>query len=50
VATAVPVSTQDWTARLLSQPFGQWLVGIVGAFTIGLGFYQLYKSLQSQIP
>lgn len=41
-------STQDWTARLLSQPFGQWLVGIVGAFTIGLGFYQLYKAYKAK--
>lgn len=32
-------STEDWTAILLSQPFGQWLVGTVGAFVIGLGFY-----------
>lgn len=23
-------STQDWTARFLSQPFGQWLVGLAG--------------------
>jgi len=41
-------STQDWTARLLSQPFGQWLVGAVGAFTIGLGFYQLYKAYKAK--
>ncbi len=37
-------STKDWTARLMSQPFGRWLVGIVGALTIGFGFYQLYKA------
>ncbi|ARV58521.1 hypothetical protein BZZ01_07585 [Nostocales cyanobacterium HT-58-2] len=37
-------STQDWTARLLSQPFGQWLVGAVGAFVIGLGFYEFYRA------
>jgi hypothetical protein len=37
-------STQDWTARLLSQPFGRWLVGLLGAFIIGLGIYQLYKA------
>lgn len=35
-------STEDWTGRLLSQPFGQWLVGTAGAFVIGLGFYQFY--------
>ncbi len=41
-------STQDWTARLLSQPFGQWLVGTVGAFIIGLGFYQFYKAFTAK--
>ncbi|WP_232224208.1 DUF1206 domain-containing protein [Mastigocladopsis repens] len=39
---------QDWTARLLSQPFGQWLVGAVAAFTIGLGFYEFYQAFSSQ--
>jgi len=28
---------QDWTARLLAQPFGQWLVGIVGLVVLGIG-------------
>lgn len=41
-------STQDWTARLMSQPFGQWLVGLVGAFIIGLGFYQFYKAYKAK--
>lgn len=41
-------STQDWTARLLSQPFGQWLVGTVGAFIIGLGFYQFYRAYKAK--
>lgn len=41
-------SQQDWTARLLEQPFGQWLVGLIGAFIIGLGFYQLYKAYQAK--
>jgi hypothetical protein len=41
-------TTQDWTARLLSQPFGQWLVGTVGAFIIGLGFYQFYKAYSAK--
>lgn len=41
-------STQDWTARLLSQPFGQWLVGTIGAFIIGLGFYQFYKAYSAK--
>ncbi|MDZ8050863.1 MAG: DUF1206 domain-containing protein [Aulosira sp. ZfuVER01] len=37
-------STQDWTGRLLSQPFGQWLVGTLGALIVGFGFYQFYKA------
>jgi len=41
-------STEDWTARLLSQPFGQWLVGTIGAFIIGLGFYQFYKAFTAK--
>lgn len=41
-------STQDGTARLLSQPFGQWLVGTVGAFIIGLGFYQFYQAFSGK--
>lgn len=41
-------STEDATARLLSQPFGQWLVGTVGVFIIGLGFYQFYKAFTAK--
>ncbi|OUL26479.1 hypothetical protein BV372_26770 [Nostoc sp. T09] len=41
-------STQDWTAHLLSQPFGQWLVGTLGALIIGLGFYQFYKAYSAK--
>lgn len=37
-------STADWTALLLRQPFGQWLVGGVGALVIGLGLYKFYKA------
>lgn len=41
-------STQDWTARLLAQPFGQWLVGMLGAFTLGMGLYQLYQAYRAK--
>ena len=34
----------DWTALLLAQPLGQWLVGTVGAVVIGLGFYEFYQA------
>ena len=36
--------TQDWTARLMAQPFGRWLVGLAGAIVIGVGLYQFYQS------
>ncbi|MEH1895281.1 MAG: DUF1206 domain-containing protein [Nostoc sp.] len=41
-------STEDSTARLLSQPFGEWLVGTVGAFVIALGFYQFYQAFSGK--
>lgn len=37
-------ATQDWTARLLGAPFGQLLVGLIGAIVIGVGGYQLYQA------
>lgn len=37
-------SKEDWTALLLAQPFGQWLVGTIGAFIIGMGVYRIYKA------
>lgn len=36
-------SRQDWTARLLAQPAGQWLVGAVGVAVAGAGIAQLIK-------
>ncbi len=35
---------KGWTALLLAQPFGQWLVGIVGVIVVGVGLYQFYRS------
>ncbi len=35
---------QDWTATLMQQPFGPWLVGAVGLGVLGYGLYQLYKA------
>lgn len=34
----------SWTAWLLSQPFGQLLVGIIGAIIVGVGLYQFYQA------
>ncbi len=43
-ATSNNNSTQDWTARLLAQPFGQILVGLVGIIVIGVGLSYLYRA------
>lgn len=41
-------STQDWTARFLSQPFGQWLVGLAGVVVIGVGLYMIYQAFKAK--
>ncbi|MGV2829693.1 DUF1206 domain-containing protein [Myxosarcina sp. GI1(2024)] len=41
-------SKQDWTARLLQQPLGQWLVGVVGALFIGMGIYRIYQAYKTK--
>lgn len=41
-------ATQDWTARILSQPFGQWLVGLAGLTVIGVGLYELYNAFKAK--
>lgn len=37
-------AARDWTAWLLSQPFGRWLVALVGLGVIGAGAYHLWKA------
>lgn len=39
---------EDWTARLMAQPFGLWLVGIVGVIVIGTGLYQFYRAYSAK--
>jgi hypothetical protein len=41
-------SAKGWTAELLSKPFGQWLVAIVGLVVIGLGGYQIYSGIKAK--
>jgi len=41
-------STQDWTAKLLAQPFGQWLVGVVGVIVISVGISYLYEAYKAK--
>lgn len=37
-------SMRSWTAMLLSEPFGQALVAIVGLVIAGMGVWQIYKA------
>ena len=39
---------QDWTARLLAQPLGAWLVAAVGVGFVGGGLYQLYRAYSGE--
>ena len=41
-------SKQDWTARVMQQPFGRWLVGLAGAIVIGIGFYRIYRAYKTK--
>jgi hypothetical protein len=36
-------STRDWSATLMRQPLGQWLVGLVGVAVIGAGLAHIVK-------
>jgi hypothetical protein len=40
-------SPDDWTARLMAQPLGRWLVVVAGAVIVGAGFYQFYKAYEA---
>jgi hypothetical protein len=37
-------SVDRWTAKLMSMPAGVWLVGIVGAFVVGYGVWQVARA------
>ena len=41
-------SNEDSAAQLMAQPFGPWLVGIVGLIVIGVGLFQIYYGLTAQ--
>jgi Domain of Unknown Function (DUF1206) len=42
-------TAQHWTARLMAQPFGRWLVAAAGLGVVGYGAYQLYKAWESKL-
>jgi hypothetical protein len=41
--------TQHWTARLMQQPFGRWLVAAAGLGVVAYGAYQLYAAWDSKL-
>jgi hypothetical protein len=41
--------TQDWTAWLMVQPFGVWLVGLVGAAVVVNGIAQFIRALSDKL-
>lgn len=40
-------NADTWTAKLMSAPFGVWLVGIVGILVIGVGVYQFRRAYKA---
>lgn len=41
-------STQDWSARFMNQPFGQWMVALAGLLVIGIGANALYRGWKAK--
>ncbi len=41
-------SKQEWTAWLLGQPFGQWIVGLVGVAIVGAGMAHFVKAWRAK--
>ena len=41
--------TKHWTARLMQQPFGRWLVAAAGLGVVAYGAYQLYAAWDSKL-
>jgi hypothetical protein len=41
--------TQDWTATLMAQPAGPWLVGIVGLIVMGVGAWQIVRAVRTKL-
>jgi hypothetical protein len=41
-------SARDWTAWLMAQPFGRWLVGIAAGVVAGIAIYQFYQAITAR--
>ena len=42
-------AAQDWTAWLLAQPFGRWILGLVGLGVIGAGFFFIARGWRGNV-
>jgi hypothetical protein len=40
--------TQDWTAWLMQQPYGRWLVALVGVAVVGAGMAHIVKGVKAK--
>lgn len=38
------INEQDWTARILSRPYGEWLIALAGLIVLGVGVAHFYMS------
>ncbi len=41
-------AARSWTARLLTMPFGDWMVMLAGLSVIGFGLYQIFKGYKAK--
>jgi hypothetical protein len=42
-------AAKDWTRWLMAQPFGQWLVGLVGLGIVGTGLFFAFKAWRGEV-
>ena len=46
--TSSDKSESAWTAVIMAQPIGRWLIGIVGAIVMGVGFWEIYQAYRGK--
>ena len=42
-------NAKHWTARLIDEPFGRWVIGAAGLAFIGGAVYQMYRAWESKL-
>jgi hypothetical protein len=42
------VSVRDWVKRALSEPMGDWVVGVAGLITLGVAAWHLYRAFREK--